>query len=193
MVRFFWWSWRWLIRSFVTCGVRHNFSDCDDALRRGTLTSSPQRCGPFLNAHPRMGSICLPQCLPQSVFLLAGRDKKSQKSLNPRHFCDSSRRFVRSRGKTDMARLGHATATEVGRCLSLLTGSAFLCDFQRCGHVLAHHYQADRLAMRDFRWMRDLTPAEAKAALAALDKQPPPDTVRGILEMRAMREALQAT
>ena len=46
--------------------------------------------------------------------------------------------------------------------------------------------------MRDFRWMRDLTPAEAKAALNALDRQEPPDTVRGILEMRAMREALQA-
>jgi hypothetical protein len=46
--------------------------------------------------------------------------------------------------------------------------------------------------MRDFRWMRDLTPAEARAALAALDQQPPPDTVPGILEMRAMREALQA-
>jgi hypothetical protein len=38
--------------------------------------------------------------------------------------------------------------------------------------------------MRDYRWMRDLTPDEAKAALAALDKQPPPDTVRGILEKR---------
>ena len=46
--------------------------------------------------------------------------------------------------------------------------------------------------MRDFRWMRDLTPNEANAALAALDEQPPPDTVRGILEMRAMREALMA-
>jgi hypothetical protein len=46
--------------------------------------------------------------------------------------------------------------------------------------------------MRDYRWMRDLTPDEARAAIAALDKQPPPDTVRGILEMRAMREALQA-
>jgi hypothetical protein len=46
--------------------------------------------------------------------------------------------------------------------------------------------------MRDFRWMRDLTPDEARAAIAALDKQPPPDTVRGILEMRAMREALMA-
>jgi hypothetical protein len=46
--------------------------------------------------------------------------------------------------------------------------------------------------MRDYRWMRDLSPAEARAALAALDQQPPPDTVWGILEMRAMREALQA-
>jgi hypothetical protein len=46
--------------------------------------------------------------------------------------------------------------------------------------------------MRDHRWMRDLTADEARAALAALDKQLPPDTVRGILEMRAMREALQA-
>jgi hypothetical protein len=46
--------------------------------------------------------------------------------------------------------------------------------------------------MRDYRWMRDLTADEARAALAALDKQPPPDTVRGILEMRAMREALAA-
>ena len=46
--------------------------------------------------------------------------------------------------------------------------------------------------MRDFRWMRDLTPAEAKTALNALDRQEPPDTVRGILEMRAMREALVA-
>ena len=46
--------------------------------------------------------------------------------------------------------------------------------------------------MRDYRWMRDLTADEARAALAALDKQPPPDTVRGILEMRAIREALQA-
>jgi hypothetical protein len=45
--------------------------------------------------------------------------------------------------------------------------------------------------MRDYRWMRDLTPAEAQAALAALDAQPAPDTVRGILEARAMREALQ--
>ena len=40
--------------------------------------------------------------------------------------------------------------------------------------------------------MKDLQPDEAKAALAALDKQLPPDTVPGILEMRAMREALQA-
>jgi hypothetical protein len=46
--------------------------------------------------------------------------------------------------------------------------------------------------MRDAKWIRDLTPDEAKAALAALDKQPPPDTVPGILEMRAMREAPQA-
>jgi hypothetical protein len=46
--------------------------------------------------------------------------------------------------------------------------------------------------MRDPKWIRDLQPDEARAALAALDKQPPPDTVRGILEMRAMREALQA-
>jgi hypothetical protein len=46
--------------------------------------------------------------------------------------------------------------------------------------------------MRDYRWMRDLTPDEARAAIAALDQQPPPDTVRGILEMRALREALQA-
>jgi hypothetical protein len=46
--------------------------------------------------------------------------------------------------------------------------------------------------MRDFRWMRDLQPDEARAALDALDKQPPPDTVPGILEMRALREALQA-
>jgi hypothetical protein len=46
--------------------------------------------------------------------------------------------------------------------------------------------------MRDAKWIRDLQPDEARAALAALDKQPPPDTVRGILEMRAMREALQA-
>ena len=46
--------------------------------------------------------------------------------------------------------------------------------------------------MCDFRWMKDLQPDEAKAALAALDKQLPPDTVPGILEMRAMREALQA-
>ena len=42
--------------------------------------------------------------------------------------------------------------------------------------------------MRDYRWMKDLQPDEARAALAALDNQPPPDTVRGILEMRAMRE-----
>ena len=28
--------------------------------------------------------------------------------------------------------------------------------------------------MRDFRWIRDLTPAEAKAALNALDRQEPP-------------------
>jgi hypothetical protein len=46
--------------------------------------------------------------------------------------------------------------------------------------------------MRDFRWIRDLQPDEVSAALAALDKQPPADTVRGILEMRAMREALMA-
>jgi hypothetical protein len=46
--------------------------------------------------------------------------------------------------------------------------------------------------MRDFRWMKDLQPDEARAALAALDKQLPPDTVPGILEMRAMREALMA-
>jgi hypothetical protein len=46
--------------------------------------------------------------------------------------------------------------------------------------------------MRDAKWIRDLQPDEARAALAALDKQPSPDTVRGILEMRAMREALQA-
>jgi hypothetical protein len=46
--------------------------------------------------------------------------------------------------------------------------------------------------MRDYRWMKDLQPDEARAALAALDKLPPPDTVPGILEMRAMREALQA-
>jgi hypothetical protein len=46
--------------------------------------------------------------------------------------------------------------------------------------------------MRDFRWMRDLQPDQPRAALAALDNQPPPDTVRGILEMRAMREALTA-
>ena len=39
---------------------------------------------------------------------------------------------------------------------------------------------------------KKLTPDEAQAAFAALDKQPAPDTVRGILEMRAMREALQA-
>jgi hypothetical protein len=44
--------------------------------------------------------------------------------------------------------------------------------------------------MRDAKWIRDLQPDEAGAALAALDAQPPPDTVRGILEMRAMREAL---
>ena len=46
--------------------------------------------------------------------------------------------------------------------------------------------------MRDYQWMRDLTPDEAQAALAALDKQPPPNTVRGVLEMRALREALMA-
>jgi hypothetical protein len=46
--------------------------------------------------------------------------------------------------------------------------------------------------MPDFRWMKNLTPNEAQAALAALDKQPPPDTVRGILDMRALRAALQA-
>jgi hypothetical protein len=45
--------------------------------------------------------------------------------------------------------------------------------------------------MRDFRWMRDLQPDQPRAALAALDNQPPP-AVRGILEMRAMREALTA-
>jgi hypothetical protein len=44
----------------------------------------------------------------------------------------------------------------------------------------------------DLRWIKTLAPDEAKAAIAALDKQPPPDTVPGILEMRAMREALQA-
>ena len=44
----------------------------------------------------------------------------------------------------------------------------------------------------DLRWIRGLEPDEAMAALDALDKQPPPDTVLGILEMRAMREALQA-
>jgi hypothetical protein len=43
----------------------------------------------------------------------------------------------------------------------------------------------------DLRWIKNLAPDEARAALAALDKQPPPDTVPGILEMRAMREALQ--
>ena len=53
-------------------------------------------------------------------------------------------------------------------------------------------HRTHRLAMRDYRWMRDLSPDKARAAIAALDKQPPPDTVRGILEMRAMREALQA-
>ena len=46
--------------------------------------------------------------------------------------------------------------------------------------------------MRDPKWIRDLSPAEAQAALAILDAQPAPDTVRGILEMRAMREALVA-
>jgi hypothetical protein len=46
--------------------------------------------------------------------------------------------------------------------------------------------------MRDFRWMKDLQPDEARAALNAMDRQEPPDTVRGILEMRVMREALQA-
>jgi len=46
--------------------------------------------------------------------------------------------------------------------------------------------------MPDFRWMKNLTPDEAQAALAALDAQPPPDTVRGILEIRALREALAA-
>ena len=46
--------------------------------------------------------------------------------------------------------------------------------------------------MRDYRWIKNMAPDEARDALAALDKQPPPDTVRGILEMRAMREALQA-
>jgi hypothetical protein len=46
--------------------------------------------------------------------------------------------------------------------------------------------------MRDAKWIRDLQPDEARAALAALDRQEPPDTVRGILEMRAMRQALMA-
>jgi hypothetical protein len=46
--------------------------------------------------------------------------------------------------------------------------------------------------MREYKWMRDLSPAEAQAALAALDKQPPPSTVNEILGLRAMREALQA-
>jgi hypothetical protein len=46
--------------------------------------------------------------------------------------------------------------------------------------------------MRDYRWIKNLAPDEARAALAALDKQSPPDTLPGILEMRAMREALQA-
>jgi hypothetical protein len=39
----------------------------------------------------------------------------------------------------------------------------------------------------DLRWIKNLAPDEARAALAALDKQSPPDTVPGILEMRAMR------
>jgi hypothetical protein len=30
----FWWPRRWLIRSFVTCGARHDNSDYDEALRR---------------------------------------------------------------------------------------------------------------------------------------------------------------
>jgi hypothetical protein len=46
--------------------------------------------------------------------------------------------------------------------------------------------------MRDAKWIRDLQPDEARAALAALDKQPPPSTVNEILGLRAMREALQA-
>ena len=44
----------------------------------------------------------------------------------------------------------------------------------------------------DTDWTRDLNPDEAQAALNAMDRQEPPDTVRGILEIRAMREALQA-
>jgi hypothetical protein len=62
---------------------------------------------------------------------------------------------------------------------------------QRRGHAIHQHHRVDGL-MRDAKWIRDLQPDEARAALAALDRQEPPDTVRGILEMRAMRQALMA-
>jgi hypothetical protein len=92
-------------------------------------------------------------------------------------------------GKQTWRDVGHATAGELGRCLSLFAGTARLCNLQRCRVILTQHHRTDRL-MGDFKWIRDLKPDEARAAIESLDARKGPFTVREVLESRRLRRAL---
>jgi hypothetical protein len=53
------------------------------------------------------------------------------------------------------------------------------------------HHRVDGL-MRDPKWIRDLEPDEAQAAIDSLDARMGPFTVKEVLELRKLRLALQA-
>jgi len=60
-------------------------------------------------------------------------------------------------------------------------------------HVLNVDFQVDRLMPRDIDWIDDLAPDEAQAALANLDTNKGPFSVREVVELRRLRNAERGT
>src|SRR5262245_20352791 len=54
-------------------------------------------------------------------------------------------------------------------------------------------FQVDRLMPRDIDWIDDLAPDEAQAALANLDTNKGPFSVREVVELRRLRNAERGT